>query len=72
MIGYADDWSGQDVEIVLGKVLDPSVHAGWWNTPIPRWGMVVPITPGEMWKRGKHGRTNVVDLVISYLDTSFS
>jgi hypothetical protein len=72
MIGYNDNWSREDVEIVLGKVLKESAHEKWWNTPIPKWGMVEPVTPNEMWQRGAWGQTNVADLVLSYLETSFS
>ena len=67
MIGYNDNWSREDVELVLGRVLKEEAHDRWWNTPIPQWNK---ITPNEMWALG--ARTNVVDLVLSYLETSFS
>jgi hypothetical protein len=67
MIGYNDNWSREDVELVLGRVLKEKAHDRWWDTPIPKWNK---ITPNEMWELG--ARTNVVDLVLSYLDTSFS
>jgi hypothetical protein len=69
VIGNNYDWTREDVELVLGRVLKERGHAKWWDTPIPKWNGV---TPNQMWEIGVHERKAVGNLVISYLDTSFS
>jgi len=68
IIGNTAGWTKQDVELVLGRVLKEEAHAKWWDTPIPEWSRM---TPNEMWQV-HGGKTAVVDLVIDYLNPSFS
>jgi hypothetical protein len=68
VIGNISSWDKSDIELILGRVLKESAHEKWWNTPIPRWGR---ITPNEMWETSA-GKLAVHDLVLDYLDPSFS
>ena len=68
-VGYINDWTESDVEFILSGVLKESAHAKWWVTPIPRFDGE---TPRELWYSGSAGRHKVVDLVIDYLNPSFS
>lgn len=67
VIGNCDDWTMDDVDYILSRVIDINAVDGWWNGIRPE---LNHRTPQDLWQSNEKSR--VVNLAIGYLDTSFS